>query len=79
MGIGNPESEVTFPISSHIALWATWRFDLKEGYFPTNSQVVKELNRRTCSTATRFVFHSHMEDWVLPLLIKDRLQLNMLR
>lgn len=79
MGIGNPESEVTFPISTHIALWATWRRDLKEGYFPTSSQVVKELNRRTCSIATRYVFHSKREEWVLPLLTKGRCLLNRLR
>jgi hypothetical protein len=79
MGIGKPESEVTFPVSSNIALWATWRLDLKEGYFPTNSQTVKELNRRTCSIVTRYVFHSQSEDWVLPLLTKSRWQLNMLR
>ena len=78
MGIGKPESEVTFPISSHIALWATWRLDLKEGYFPTRSQVVKELNRRTCSIATRYVFHLKCETWVLSLLKKDRWQLNKL-
>lgn len=78
IGIGNPESEVTFPISSHIALWATWRLDLKEGYFPTRSQVVKELNRRTCSIATRYVFHSKCEEWVLPLLTKSRWKLNRL-
>lgn len=79
MGIGKPESEVTFPISSNITLWATWRLDLKEGYFPTNSQVVKELNRRTCSVATRYAFHSKPEDWVMPLLTKGRWQLNMIR
>jgi hypothetical protein len=79
MGIGKPESEVTFPISSHIILWATWRLDLKEGYFATNSQVVKELNRRTCSIAARYAFHSQREDWLLPLLTKGRWQLNRLR
>jgi hypothetical protein len=79
MGIGKPESEVTFPISSNIALWATWRLDLKEGYFPTNSQVVKELNRRICSIATRYAFHSQGEEWVLALLTKGRWQLNRLR
>jgi len=78
MGIGKPESEVTFPISSHIALWATLRSDLKEGYFPTRSQVVKELNRRTCSIATRYVFHMRYETWVLSLLSKGRWQLNRL-
>jgi hypothetical protein len=75
MGIGKPKSEVTFPISSNITLWATWRRDLKEGYFPTNSQVVKELNRRILSTTTRYAFHSKKEDWVLPLLSKRRWQL----
>lgn len=79
MGIGKPESEVTFPISSNITLWATWRRDLKEGYFPTNAQVVKELNRRTCSVATRYVFHSQREEWVVTLLAKGRWQLNMIR
>jgi len=79
MGIGKPESEVTFPISSHIALWATWRLDLKEGYFQTSPQVVKELNRRTSSVATRYVFHSVYEEWVLPLLSKSRWQLNRIR
>lgn len=76
--IDKNESEVTFPISSNIALSASWRQDLKEGYFTTISQVVKELNRRTCSFATRYVFHSLEEEWVLPLLTKDKLQLNRL-
>ena len=79
IGIGKPESEVTFPISSNIALWATWRSDLQEGYFPTNSQVIKELNRRTCSIATRYAFHSQKQDWILSLLTKGRWQLNRLR
>lgn len=79
MGIGNPESEVTFPISSHIALWATWRHDLKEGYFKTSPQVAKELNRRTVSIATRYAFHSIYGEWVLSLLTKGRWHLNRLR
>lgn len=79
MGIGKPESEVSFPISSNIVLWANWRTDLKEGYFTASAQVIKELNRRTCSIATRFVFHSQIEDWVLPQLTKGRWKLNMLK
>jgi len=31
IGVGNPESELTFPISSNITLWATWKGDIKEG------------------------------------------------
>jgi len=79
MGIGNPESEVTFPVSSHIALWATWRLDLEEGYFETNTQVVKELTRRTASFATRYAFHSIDVEWVLPILNKGRWQLNRIK
>jgi len=71
MGIGRPESEVTFPISSNIVLWLNWRDDLKEGYFKTRSQVFKEVNRRTASNATRFVYHARTEDWI-PRFIKKK-------
>lgn len=76
IGIGKPESEVTFPISSHIALWASWRADLPEGYFPTTTQVVKELNRRMAYNATRYLFHSEDEDWILPFFKKGRWKLH---
>ncbi|MBU1208142.1 MAG: DUF4238 domain-containing protein [Proteobacteria bacterium] len=47
IGIGKPESELSFPISSHIMLWATWRRDLPEGgYVRVSSQVIKEMTRR---------------------------------
>jgi len=75
-GIGNPQSEVSFPISSNVALWASRRIDLKEGYVRVSPKEVKELNRRTASSATRFVFHSIHAEWVLPLLLKGRLRLN---
>jgi hypothetical protein len=76
LGIGKPLSEVSFPISSNIVLWASWRKDLKEDYFPMHSQTVKEINRRTCRSATRFVFCSTKEDWILPMMEKGKLQLN---
>ena len=40
MGIGRRESEVTFPISSHVTLWATRRTDVSEGYTATTIQAV---------------------------------------
>src|SRR3972149_429372 len=57
IGIGNPKSEITFPISSHVVLWATWRTDISMGYLTATKQAVKEINRRTANNATRYVFH----------------------
>ena len=79
IGIGNPKSEISFPISSHVALWANWRPDLSEGYSPTNMNTVKEFSRRTVSIATRYIFHSDDEAWILPFITKGRLQLNYLQ
>lgn len=79
LGIGRPQSEVTFPISSTIALWATWRQDIDEVHFiPAKESVVKELNRRTASLATRYMFHSKNEPWVLSLLTRATWRLNRL-
>lgn len=69
IGIGNKYSELTFPISNYITLWATWRL-LDEGYFPANNQVVKEINRRTASVATRYIYFSKERDWVITLANK---------
>jgi hypothetical protein len=75
IGIGKEYSEVTVPISKHIALWATWRQDLKEGFFPTNLRAVKEINRRTASRAARYVYYSARAKWVATLVNKPRQQL----
>ncbi len=70
IGINKPKSEVTFPISSYIILWATWRTDLPEGYIAATNQAVKEMNRRTVSNALRYVFHREYEYWILPFVTK---------
>lgn len=79
LGIGRSESEVTFPISSNIALFLTWRKDLKEGYYPTTTQACKEINRRTAFNATRFIYHVNDEDWVQVVANKQNPKLNFLR
>lgn len=79
IGIGKPESEVTFPISSYIILWATWRTDLPEGYITANNQAVKEMNRRTVNNALRYVFHRKDERWILPFVTKGLRKLNLFR
>lgn len=69
IGIGNKHSELTFPISSYITLWATWHH-AGEGYIPANNQVVKEINRRTASVATKYIYFSKERDWVITLANK---------
>jgi hypothetical protein len=78
IGIGNRESELTFPLSSKIALWATWRDDLPEYYVQATKQAIREINRRTVSNASRYVFHSKDEDWIKNLITKRTWQLHRL-
>lgn len=79
IGIGNPESEITFPISSKITLWATWRNDLPQDYIQTTKQVVKEINRRTAHNASRYIFHGRDEHWIESFIKKHSWQLHKLR
>jgi hypothetical protein len=77
-GIGKPKSEVTFPISSKIALWLTWRQDLCEGYFIPPRFVLKEVTRRVAKNAARFLYHALDEDWILPFARKGKWDLHRL-
>lgn len=56
MGLGHKHSELTFPISKNVVLWATWRKDLEKGYFQTSGKLVTEFNNRIASNATRHIF-----------------------
>ena len=76
LGIGKPESEITFPISSTVALWATWRTNLVEGYTAAKDTIVREINRRTASAATRYVYYSKEAQWVVSLINKRTLKLH---
>lgn len=71
IGIGAPESEITFPISSNIVLWATWRTDLNEGYSKIKSAVFKEINRRTVNNTTRFLYSAKKEFWIQKFVNKQ--------
>ncbi len=76
MGIGKKYSEVSFPISKNIVLWATWRSDLKENYVKTTENIAKEINQRTVSFAQKYIFFSSHEKWVETLVNKDSLKVN---
>jgi len=76
LGIGRPESEITFPISSNVALWATWHKGSVEGYHTAKDSIIKEINRRTASAATRHVYYSKKARWVVALINKKNWRLN---
>jgi len=71
IGIRNKYSELVFPISSNIILWATkWGEDRK--FIESNNQIIKKMNRRIVFNATRFVFCSKKLDWVKKLVMKKK-------
>ncbi len=76
LGIGQKDSEVSFPISSQVVLWATWRKDYRETYTHIREPILKEINRRTASAATRYVYFAREEPWVMKLLNRRRPRLN---
>jgi hypothetical protein len=76
MGVGRPHSEISFPISSHIVLWATWRKDLPNNFIKASTQIVREMNRRTADNASRYIFHSRDEYWIEPFVKKKHWELN---
>lgn len=67
--------EVTFPISTHICLWASWRgtpgiADL--AYAPATEALVTEINSRTASAALRELYYPGNPRWIRGLVNKDR-------
>ena len=78
LGIGRPESEITFALSSTVALWATWR-NVKEGYIPIKENLIREINRRIVSIATKYVYYSEEAQWVVNLINKKNFRLNRIK
>jgi len=76
MGIGRKYSEISFPISSHIVLWATWRADVPCDFIKASTPIIRELNRRTVHNASRYIYHSRYEYWIPALVQKKNLNLN---
>lgn len=76
LGIGNNDSEITFPISTEVTLFATWRKRSSNDYIKASKQVIREINRRTAQNATRYVFHSRNEYWINSFINKGHWELN---
>lgn len=73
-GLLNPLSEVSFPISTTVALVASQSARFRDDYSNASSQLVKELNRRTASRASRAAYFHRAESWVQTLLDARRYQ-----
>jgi hypothetical protein len=76
LGIGQLESELSFPISSKCVLWATNRTDSPEGYYSIGQAVVQEMNRRQASSATRYIYFPQQSDQVIDLANQEQITLH---
>ena len=70
-GLANRLSELTFPISNSLALFAATG-PSKVTYCAGKVQLVKEANRRLASEAHRFVYSNDRHSWVPILAHKTR-------
>lgn len=66
-GIGNQSLEVTFPISSDSVLVITRKM-VEEGVFGAGQRVVDEVNRRSATRSTRYLYGCRAEAWPVKLL-----------
>jgi hypothetical protein len=78
-GIGQPSSELTLPFSSTVALWANRRTNPRVSVVQASPIAVRELNRRAAYNATRFVFSTNNDSWILPFHCKRQWALNRLQ
>lgn len=76
IGIGNEKSEVTFPVSKNLVLWAKWEMNIPPGFHKARTQFIKEVNRRTVSNALKYMCSPDAADWILVLLNKKNIRLN---
>jgi len=77
IGIAQEYSEVSFPVTNTITLWATWRSDFPDQkYVTADSQVIKEINRRTASISSEYLYSSIDEGWITRIGNKSSHKLN---
>ncbi|MDZ4073131.1 MAG: DUF4238 domain-containing protein [Hylemonella sp.] len=77
-GIGSPSSELTLPLSSSLALWATRSPRTTGGHLNATPNAVREINRRTAHNSERFLYAQKNEPWIMPFLRKKQWALSRL-
>jgi hypothetical protein len=76
IGVGRLHSELTFPISHCVTLWATHRKEIQEKFARASAAKISEINHRTVRSATQYVFFSREEDWVKSLVNRQTIRVN---
>lgn len=80
LGLGNPEAELAFPISTtHCLHGCRQRLPDDLRFAPVHQHVVMEINRRLISTAERLAFYHEPADWLLALLGNKNPDLNRIK
>jgi hypothetical protein len=76
-GLGSPESELTFPLTSQAVLFGSWRGP-REGliHLEVRPTFIREANRRIAYGAERLVFYHADEEWVSTVAMKPSPKLN---
>ena len=69
-GLRHTDFNFTFPLSSSLALYGTWRNDLPAGHRIASAALVGQINKRTIANATNWVFCSY-ETCTLASLVSD--------
>lgn len=71
LGLGLPESEVCFPLSTTRALHGCWYGQPGSlTFLEASQQCVKEINRRLANTTERFAFYYEPAPWLQQVLSK---------
>lgn len=78
LGLQDPQSEFTFPISSSLAVVGSWYLDMPESIRHVTSEVVREINRRTCSSAFKYVYGRDAQKQIYDLMHEADSQLSIL-
>ena len=76
-GLRKAEAEITFPLSSRVALHGSW--DGPKGallFGEAEPPLIKEINRRVIANADRFLFFHKESDWVWKVASKPHIRLN---
>lgn len=79
LGLGASDSELSFPVAHDLVMCADRRSTSDLQLIEASSQLVKEVNRRTISNASRFIYARDNEAWVAPFSFKNHTKLNSIR